>query len=206
MGILKRLKYFIAHLLSGDAKTFHEGVTRDLSARFGTVPLHNRLPPHITVKVPVETDEHGIAEVERILRAFASHERAAPFSITGYGKFGFRTIYLDVPRGSAAIALVRRMLVTLHAHVPWLPKNAVEGNKLHASVARFMTRRQSRHVWHSFKGTRPHFSLALDNIAILKKEGKEWRIHALIPVPEERGDEYAGYAASPHIRTAAPVR
>jgi hypothetical protein len=186
-GTIHGLKYFIAHLLTGDAKAFHEGVTRELSTRFGTLPLHDRLPPHLTVKAPFETDERGIEDIERILRAFASHERAAPFFIRGYGKFGFRTVYLDVPKGSPAIALVRRMLATLSANASWLPRHPLEGNKLHASVARFLTRRQSRHIWWYFKGTRPSFSLLLDNVAILRKEGKVWKVHALIPLREIDG-------------------
>ncbi|MDE2079134.1 MAG: 2'-5' RNA ligase family protein [Patescibacteria group bacterium] len=196
------MKYFIAHLLSGDAAAFHEGVTRELSARFGTFPLHERVPPHLTVKTPFETDEHGILEIERILRAFATHERAESFMFRGFGKFGFRTAYLDVPRGAPAVSLVRRLLTTLAVNAPWLPRNPREGNKLHASVARFMTRRQSRHVWRHFKGVRPVFFLSLDNLAILEKNGRAWRVRALIPLPAERGDEYAGFAIPAAARAA----
>ena len=154
-------------------------------------PLHERVPPHLTIKPPFETDENGILEIERILRAFAVHERAVPLTIRGFGKFGFRTVYLDVPRGTPAVALIRRLLMTLAVNAPWLPRSPLEGNKLHASVARFMTRRQSRHVWRHFKGVRPAFSLSMDTVAILKKEGKAWNVHALIPL--RAVDEGFGY-------------
>lgn len=184
------MKYFIAHLLSGDAKVFHESVARELSFRFHTAPLYERLPPHITIKAPFETDEAGIAEVERILRALAHGERAAPITIRGFGRFGFRTVYLDVVKSPDAVAFVRNTLKILRENIPWLPTAPLEGNKLHASVARFLTRRQFRHIWRFLKTFHPEFHLSFDNIAILKKEGQTWTVHASIPLhlPAEAAD------------------
>ncbi len=177
------MRYFIAHLLSGDTKVFHERITRELSIRYRIFPLSEHIPPHITLKLPFEADDEGIKEVERILRAFAKGERAVPLALSGFGHFGFRTMYIDVPKSPEAAAFVRRTLKTLNGNIEWMPKNPLEGNKLHASIARFLTRRQSRRIRRYLSALKqPHFEVMLDNIAILKKDGRAWRLHALVPL------------------------
>lgn len=186
------MRYLVAHLLSGEASAYHKALAQELTLRFHTLPLHERIPAHITIKPPFEADEEGVAHVERVLRAFAQGERAAPLFYRGFGRFGFRTIYLDVQKSPEAVSLARRALKTLNENVFWLPRQPREGNKLHASVARFLAPRQSRRIWRFLKEcTYPQFSSSLDNLAILKKDGRDWRIHALIPLhAEERGFWY----------------
>lgn len=180
-----RAKYFVAHLLTGNVKRYHGALTRELSKRFRIFPLHERVEPHITIKAPFEADEDGIAEVERVLRAFAHSQTVVPFTVRGFGRFGFRTVYLDVDRGSRAVLLVRRAIQELNAAIPWMTKAPLEGNKLHASVARFMDRVQSRRVLRFLKPYTPQFETVLDNITILKKEGNRWKTVTTIPLREE---------------------
>ncbi len=189
------MRYFVAHLLSGEAKAFHESLTRELTLRFHTEPLFERIPPHITVKPPFETDEAGIQEVERVLRAFAPGQRAAPIRLRGFGRFGFRTIYIDVTKSPEAVSLVRKTIETLNANVSWMPEYPLEGNKLHASVARFLTRRQYRHIWRFLKGRTPEFSTAFDTMAILKKENGKWSVHATVALPSMHGGTFSNYTA-----------
>ncbi|MES2014632.1 MAG: 2'-5' RNA ligase family protein [Patescibacteria group bacterium] len=176
------MRYFVAHLLSGDAKNYHENLTRELASKYRIIPLHERMPPHLTIKPPFETDDAGIAEVERTLRAFLHHERAVALTIQGFGRFGFRTIYMDVHKSTEAVSFVRRAIEVLNTHIPWMPAYPLEGNKLHASVARFLNRRQFRRIWRELRTLRPQFETLLDTIVILKKEDRVWRIHATVPL------------------------
>ncbi|MES2134681.1 MAG: 2'-5' RNA ligase family protein [Patescibacteria group bacterium] len=176
------MKYFIAHLLSGDAKQYHAGLTRRLALKYRVTPLHERIPPHVTIKPPFETDELGIKEVERVLRSFVRSEPALPLVIDGFGRFGFRTIYLDVYKSGEVVSLVRRLIHTLNTNISWMPAYPLEGNKLHASVARFLDRRQFRRIWRELRTLSPRFESTFDTIAILKKEGRSWEIHSQIPL------------------------
>jgi len=139
-----------------------------------------------------------------VLRAFAHSERATPYTIQSFGRFGFRTIYLDIVKSPDAVAFVRRALKTLNENISFMPKMPREGNKLHASVARFLTRRQYRHVWRHLKPLRPEFSLSFDNIAILKKDSGVWKLHAFIPIRDTVEDESEfGYAIPKKERESA---
>lgn len=179
------MKYFIAHLLSGDAKQYHAGLTRDLTSKYLVVPLHDRIPPHITIKPPFETDESGIKEVERVLRSFAGNEHSIPLVIDGFGRFGFRTVYMDVYKSVEAVSLVRRLIHTLNTNISWMPAYPLEGNKLHASVARFLNRKQFRRIWRGLRLLRPRFESTLDTIVILKKEEGMWKVMASVPLRGE---------------------
>jgi 2'-5' RNA ligase len=177
------MKYFIAHLLSGEAKKYHEALTRALANRYNIIPLHERVPPHLTVKVPFDADESQIRDVERVLRSFARTRHAATLTFSGFGHFGFRTIYLDIVKSAEATDFLREAIRTLHDNIAWLPRPPLEGNKLHASVARFLTRRQFRRIWRPLLATRPRFTVLFDNLAILKREDKAWKVHTVVPVP-----------------------
>lgn len=189
------MKYFIAHLLTGDAEAYHAGLTRELSLKYRIIPLHDRIPPHITVKPPFETDEIGIQDVERTLRSFAHHEHSQPLVVNGFGRFGFRTVYMDVYKSTEAVSLVRRLIHTLNTNISWMPTYPLEGNKLHASVARFLNRKQFRRIWRELRLLRPRFESTFDNIVILKKEGRSWKVHSRIPF-NFSGDE-GGFSSLP---------
>lgn len=191
---LLKSKYFIAYLLGGTARSYHERLTRELASRYRIFPLHERVSPHITVKPPFEADEDGIEEVERVLRAFAHSETAKPLSIRGFGGFGFKTVYLNVEKSGGAVALVRRLISALNSNISWLPRYPLEGNKLHSSVARFLNRIQSRRIKRFISGERPAFEMRLDNVAILKKTGRTWKVVTVIPLR----DEVTSYAFAEH--------
>lgn len=175
----------MAHLLSGDAKKYHERITRELSGRFRIVPLHERVPPHLTLKIPFEADTEQIHDVEKVLRSFARVRRSAPLILKGFGRFGFKTIYLDVCKSDQAVSLSRECINVLRENFPWLPNAPLEGNKLHASVARFLSRRQFLRMWKLLHGLSPSFNSSFDNITILKKEDSHWSVHTRIALPEE---------------------
>lgn len=181
-------KYFVAYLLTGNAKTYHERLTRALANRYRIFPLHEKVSPHITIKPPFETDEEGIQEVERVLRAFAHGENAVPLSIRGFGHFGFKTAYLDTQKSSDATMLMRRAVKALNENISWMPKYPHEGKKLHASVARFMDRVQSRRVARYLAKENAAFDVVFDNVAILRKKDKTWEVISVIPFKHTSGD------------------
>lgn len=172
------MKYFIAHLLKGDAAKYHRALTHELSSAFHTAPLHEKVAPHITVKIPFEANDYEIAQVESRLRDFTRRIPAPHYTLQGFGRFGHKTVYLDVVKSRDAVLMVRDCVRDLN-ELPWMQQVHHEGNKLHASVARFMTYKQFRRVWRHVKTERPHYKAHLDSLAILKKEAgdKMWHVH-----------------------------
>lgn len=172
------MKYFVAHLLEGEVAEYHRELTLALSRNFNTHPLHEKVSPHITIKIPFEANEYEIKRVEEALLRFTADNTPAPMNIEGFGRFGFKTIYLDVVKSHAAVNLVRNCVEELNAFT-WMQQVHHEGNKLHASVARFLKYRQFKRIWRHLKDERPHFRHSLNSLTILKKESgaRAWSVH-----------------------------
>lgn len=172
------MKYFIAHLLTGDVARYHLELTQALSERFHTAPLHKKVQSHLTVKIPFEANPFELAQVEERLTLLAASREEVPLTFEGFGRFGFKTVYLDVTKSQRAVELVRETVNVVN-ELPWMQRIPHEGNKLHASVARFMTYKKFRRVWRHLKQEHPRFDSALDSLALLKKEApsEPWVVH-----------------------------
>lgn len=169
------MKYFVAYLLQGRAYEYHRALTGALAQRFH---IKRKASPHLTVKIPFEANKYEIAQLEQLLAQFAACVQPEPFALEGFGRFGFRTIYLDVPKSTGAVALVRDAIEEMKV-LPWMQQVPHEGNKLHVSVARFLTYRKFRRIWRTLKSEKPHFREVLDGFVIMKKErpSDSWQLH-----------------------------
>lgn len=165
-------------MLSGDTARYHQRLTQYLTHRFNTTPLHEKVAPHITVKIPFEANATECAGVEHVLQGFVETHYAQPLTVRGFGRFGHRTVYLNAQEQRGAVQLVRDCVTALNA-LPWMQQVPHEGNTLHASVARFLTRKQFRRIWRHVAREAPHFEATFDSIALLKKVPGErtWQTH-----------------------------
>jgi len=198
------MKYFIAHLLQGDVAEYHTNLTKILSERYHTTALHKKVQSHLTVKIPFEANSYELAQVENRLELFASKAHAVPLTFERFGRFGFKTVYLDVVKSNLAVELVRSCVSDMNAF-PWMQRVTHEGNKLHASVARFMTYKQFRRVWRHVKNEPAYFKTTLGSLALLKKETPHvpWVLHrefefATLPSPKAYFQEASHFSTAPH--------
>lgn len=125
----------------------------------------------------------GIVKVEKALRSFVRLQTAPEYLVRGFGRFGFKTIYLDVVQSPDAVRLIRDCVAHLNRTVPWLPRAPMEGNKPHLSVARHLDRKTSAKIWKELKHTSPECAGRIDSIAVLKYEKKKWVVRTVIRVP-----------------------
>jgi 2'-5' RNA ligase len=164
-----RAKYFIAHVLTGDLARYHTKLTRKISHQFRTAPLHEKIAPHITVKIPFEATRTEIAGVEHLLDDFTKREYATPLTVQGFGRFGHRTVYMDAQHTRESVDLVRACIRHINT-LRWIQKVPHEGNKLHASVARFLKPHQFRRIWRLLRNEAPSFTTTLDSLSLFTKD------------------------------------
>lgn len=177
------MRYFVAHLVSGKAKRYQERLVRVLQHTHKTKVPKRHSPPHITMKPPFECGLMGIVQVEKAIRAYARLNTAPHYTLRGFGRFGFKTIYLEVHRSRAAVSFVRGLVRYLNQEVPWLPRARAEGNTLHLSVARHLDRKTSAKIWRAVKDLKPEFSGRMDTIVVLKQVKERWVVRTTIRVP-----------------------
>lgn len=174
------MRYFIGYLLSGDAKRYHENLTEEIADKFGVPPLNRRIPPHITLKVPFETDR--IEDVEEALKEYAQNHSIAPLTLSGFHHFNQKVIFIDVSPSKQMLNDVRELMSVLQS-ISWMQfdRHDVQ-KKLHATVAYPKNYFQFGKMW-KFVGKREAvFDVSFDNVAILKKEDRKWLVHKEYPL------------------------
>lgn len=173
----------MAHLVEGPAKRYRDRVTRELHRRYKITSPKLSLPAHLTLKPPFECGLMGIVEVEKALRSFARAQTAPMYHVKGFGRFGFKTIYLDVVKSPDATKFLRDLVRFVNAEVSWLPRTSVEGNKLHLSVARHLDRKTSAKIWKELSRVTVSGVGRMDTISVLKYEKKKWKVRTTIRIP-----------------------
>lgn len=177
------MRYFIAHLVEGGAKRYRDRVVRELHRKYQITSPKLSLPAHLTLKPPFECNLMQITQVEKSLRTFLRTQTAPHYHFRGFGRFGFKTIYVDVVKSPDASRLMRECIRYLNHKNPWLPRTHIEGNKLHMSVARHLDRKTSAKIWRELKALLPESTGRLDSVSVLKYDKKRWVVRTTIRIP-----------------------
>src|SRR3989338_8279152 len=88
------MKYFIGYAADGEITDYYQAITTDLSSRFGILNLSEKVPAHLTLVYPKESEEIG--QTLKAVKSFVNDKKPIPFIINGFGKFTGKdgTIYL----------------------------------------------------------------------------------------------------------------
>ena len=171
------MRYIIVHLIRGEAKKAHEAITKDLATRFNSFPIHERLPPHLTIKRWFEIDDKGMAVVRNTLDAFIASHTQSDYNLSEFNHFGDGVIYVDVKASQKMLSDIGQLKDSLR-QVENLTFDEFEDRELvlHATVAMKALRLfDFTQLWDYLQTTNaPNFDLRFDNIALMKKETDTW--------------------------------
>lgn len=167
--------YFISYLIRGKAGAYHNALRKEISETFNTYPLHLKVPPHITFKDPFKTKTTD--EVEKLLEAFAQKQASSTITLSGFGHFNNKVIYINVHASYEAMKTIDCLNKKL-MELKWLNFGRYETNrKLHTTIAVRDIQKIFNHIWNFIKDDEPYFENSFDSIALLKHDGKRWNIH-----------------------------
>ena len=171
------MKYSIFYLFGGEAGRYRDNLVQDVAQKFGErYILDSRMPAHLTLKVPFETNIN-IQEVENALKEIASKYDAQEFEINGFDNFHNRVIFLNFTMPNSIMEIKRELIqkfgdikgILIHPHDR-------EFN-LHATVAYCRNEKSFSDIWnHVNKIEKPNFKLRFDNLTLMKKPGKYWEV------------------------------
>jgi 2'-5' RNA ligase len=183
------MRYMIAHIIGGDARKYHEQLSRVLASSYALRPVTASIDPHLTIKAPFEALSTDIEQVEHIIEAYARYADPVPYTLTGFGKFDDRVIYMNVEAGSDAFELIQKCKDELR-QVPWLEFKPHEREVvLHATLCYPKDAAQAHEILSRLtQHMSPTFSCTLGSISLLKKGGRRWEVVKEYPLGgNERG-------------------
>lgn len=168
--------YFVGYLIRGEAGLWHTGVVRDVSERFHSRRLYEKVPPHLTLYRPFKTDD--IEGVRSILHTFALSLPWGEVHVDGYGRFDDKVVYATALVEEKTKTRVIELQKALYA-LPGMPENRDPWNP-HATIAYRMPGEMIERIWQYVVGIpRPDFKLSFDNLALFRLEGTRWQVEAV---------------------------
>lgn len=171
------MKYAIFYLLKGEAKKYRDKLVREVGPRFGErYVLDSKLPAHVTLKTPFITKD--IIKIENLLREFSKKHKSQEIEITGFGNFNEFVTFLKFNFPEPAKKIQKELIKELTGIKE---VNIKKHDKIwhpHATISYGNTEKSFKNIWNYLgKLDKPYFKLKFDNLTIMKKQGKYWKIY-----------------------------
>lgn len=170
------MRRVIAHLVRGAAKDYHVALTKTLVEKFDVFPIHDRIPPHLTLKRWFELSDEDMDVLYGLLDGFVSTHTQSSYEMKRFGNFREDVIFLDAVPSKKMQKDVLELMDTLHTHPNLEFDEYDNGGEFHATLAMSALKPFDYDAIRKYLGTieQPDFDMKFDNIAILKKLENTW--------------------------------
>jgi len=170
------MRHIIAHLVRGEAKDYHINLTKDLVEKFEVFPIHNRIPPHLTLKRWFEIDVEDMTDLYDRLTVFAAQSKQSDYSFKGFGNFGKDVIFVDAIPSVEMSERIQELMTMLHEIKNMKFDEYDNGSDFHATVTLGALKTfDYDEIWNYLQTIeQPNFAMKFDNIATMKKVNGKW--------------------------------
>lgn len=173
------MKYFIGYLIQGEAAQWYVKFTKNISDRFDTWKIYEKIPPHITIFQPFDID--NIESILNLLNTWSkSQEIRGNIVISGFDRFDDRIIFAKVASNSSISIAVRNLKKQLQA-IPKMPEEDYPRWHPHVTLADRLDSEKIVAIWKYISILEvPNFILPFNNIALFSYSGdKVWQVDKL---------------------------
>jgi 2'-5' RNA ligase len=173
------MKYVLVYLIRGKVERYHQKLVKEVGPKFGErYMIENPLPSHITLKSPFELKDYK--ELDNILKTFVKKHKSTKIKINGFGNFNRFVTFLKINTPKKVVKIQKELLkevkkikgIDLHKFdLRWKP---------HATISYGNTAESFNKIWKYLKTLeKPNFKLDFDNITILRKSKKLWKVYKI---------------------------
>lgn len=168
------MKYFIGYLIEGKASEWYLSIAKDISEKFNTWKLYEKLPAHVTVFYPFETDD--VESVGNFIKKWTQNENIpGDLTISKFDYFVDRVVFAKVDPDKLVIDVVEELRGVLEK-IPGMPKDDFPIWHPHVTLANHLTPEEIKKIWDYVQMLeKPDFILPFNNITIFRFEGdRKW--------------------------------
>lgn len=167
-------RYVLVCLIEGEAGEFHDRLTNDVCHKFNK--KRTKLPAHITLKAPFETD--NIKDMENMLEGFVSTRYKTPIKVSGFGKFRRDVVYMDV-NVSQETKKVHDELIDELGKIPWIEFKSNEGKDrvFHCTIVSKRLQDDFNEIWEYVNEYTCDFDVCFDNLCLYKWKDNTWVLY-----------------------------
>jgi len=171
------MKYYIAFIFNGSAARYHQKLVREVGPQFGENKIFDsKNHSHVTLKYPFEAD--SITEVEEIVKKVAKKHKKSKVIFNGFGNFRRFVAYFKSKFSAEGVNIQKELMKSLRK-LKWLKIGGRDLNwEPHSTISYGFTKKNFDNIWKYLNSlTNKEFVVYFDNITILKKSRKYWKIY-----------------------------
>ncbi|MEB3293323.1 MAG: 2'-5' RNA ligase family protein [Synechococcales bacterium] len=208
-------RWFIALIPPQEMQVYANQIKQMFADQYGSCKAFTS-PPHVTLHPPFTIASREITEIAHQLTIFAADRPAVPVTLSGFGAFSPRVIYINVLPTAALLAMQAELLVYCCSTLGILDPLAKAGSQIpasqsssrqdrpfvpHLTVAfRDLTVQQFHRAWPEFANRSieldgqpiDRYEFLADQLTLLRHDGQRWVIHQQFPFGSAIG-------AIPHV-------
>lgn len=182
MDTTKRL-FFIALLPPQELQDYVNDIQQHFADRYDSRAAQ-KSPPHITLQPPFEWEPEAVPDLEQCLSTFVLNRSPVPITLSGYGAFDPRVIYINVIKTPELLTLQKELMAYLEASLGIVdPVSKRRPFAPHMTVAfKDLTKQNFREAWAQFQHRPLQFDFTASELKLLIHDGKQWNIYSKFPL------------------------
>lgn len=175
-------RFFIALLPSREIQDYANQIKQYFGDRYASRGAFNS-PPHITLQPPFEWDDTNLPRLEECLRNFASRRESLSITLSGFGAFAPRVIYINVVKSPELLALQADLMADVETNLGIVDKvGKTRPFAPHMTVAfKDLTKQNFHAAWGEFENRQLEFEFTASELTLLLHDGKRWNVKTEFP-------------------------
>ena len=184
-------RYFIAlvppQAVQAEARTVQQEFVDRYDSRAAL-----KSPPHITLQPPFAWSDAELPRLAQALEAIAARQPLVPVTLSGFGAFVPRVIYINVVRSPELLAIQAALLIHLQTTLGLVDRvSQTRPFAPHLTVGfRDLSQQNFQKAWTEFQSRPFEATFTIAQLTLLRHNGQRWQIHTEFPL---KGSE-----ATPH--------
>ncbi|MFB6275341.1 MAG: 2'-5' RNA ligase family protein [Halothece sp.] len=140
-------------------------------------------PPHITLQPPFKWAKDQIAQLKTTLKQFSHRQPAIPVTLSGFGAFPPRVIYIHVEKTPEILAVQKALMDHLEQQLDLVDSTAKSRPFVpHMTVAfKDLTKSNFRKAWPVYQDKPFNYEFTIHELTLLLHNGKRWEIEEGFP-------------------------
>lgn len=168
------MKYFIGYLIQGKAAIWYVNLAKNISERFNTWKLYEKIPPHITIFQPFDTDD--ISSIEDFLTSWIQNKSIpGKFVLSGFDRFDDKVLFAKVETDQSVKGVVEELRRNIK-RITGMPEEDFPIWHPHTTLADHLSPQEINQIWNYVSRLeKPNFILPFDNVTIFRFGGnRKW--------------------------------
>ncbi len=143
-------------------------------------------PPHITLQPPFKWEIEQVPTLKTTLEEFARFQTPVPVSLSGFGAFPPRVIYIHVEKTAELLAIQTSLMADLEAKIGLVDAVAKSRPFVpHMTVAfRDLSQSNFHQAWEVYQDQAFDDQFTVQALTLLIHNGKHWEIESNFPLAD----------------------